>query len=205
MGAHKLITPPEGEPVQLSDLVSVHIKVDDTDPEANLITEYIKAATERVEDCIQRQLMQATWEYQMTDFNEIDCDGYLRLLKAPLVSVTSVKYDDENDDEQTMETTDYQVDSTNVPGRIRFISTLPTVYDKPNAVRIRYVAGYGAAGATVAQQRTAISENRASRAIVGILRAVADFYEHRQDESPTQSYQLNEGIKSWLNPLRLYL
>ena len=205
MGAHKLIVPPEEYPVALSDLVSVHIKVDDTDEEAGLITEYIIAATERVQDLLQRQLMQVTWEYHMKDFSEMDCNGYVRLLKAPLVQVVSVKYYDADNNEQTMDPADYQVDITSCPGRIRFIGSLPSVYDRHDAIKIQYKAGYGAVDATIDQQRTAISTHGASRAKVGILRAVADFYEHRQDESPTQSYQLNEGIIAWLNPLRLYL
>lgn len=205
MGAYKLITPPTEYPVVLQDLVAVHLKVDDTDEEAGLLEEYIKAATERVQDLIQRQLMQAVWEYHMDDFSEMDCDGYVKLLKAPLVSVVSVKYYDANNDLQTMSANDYQVDTTNVPGRLRFIGDIPSVYDRPNAIQIQFRAGYGAADATADQQRAAITNYGASRAKVGILRAVADFYEHRQDESPTQSHQLNEGIIHWLNPLRLYL
>jgi uncharacterized phiE125 gp8 family phage protein len=205
MGAHKLITPPTEFPVMLSDLVKVHIKVDDTDEEAGLLEEYIRAATERVQDEIQRQLMQATFEYHMDDFSEVDCDGYITLKKAPLVSVESVKYYDENNELQTMSADDYQVDTTRCPGRIRFIGDIPSVYDIVNAVQIQYVAGYGSADDSPDEQRTAISNYGASRAKVGILRAVADFYEHRQDESPTQMYQLNEGIRAWLHPLKLYL
>jgi uncharacterized phiE125 gp8 family phage protein len=205
MSVHKLITPPSEQPVILADLVSVHIKVDDTSEEASLINEYIKAATELVEDLIQRQLMQATWELQMSDWLELDCDGYLRLLKAPLVSVTSVKYYDAAGTDTTLATSEYQVDTASLPGRIRFIGEKPETFDRPDAIRILYVAGYGAAGANAAAQRTAISDYRASRAKIGILRAVADFYEHRQDESPSTVYQLSESTKSWLNPLRLYL
>lgn len=206
MGAYKLITPPEQYPVVLSDLVQVHIKVDDTDEEAGLLDEYIKAATERTEDITQRNYMQRVWEYHMPDFSEMDCQGYVTLDKAPLVSIVSVKYYDSDNVEQTMNASDYQVDNSdlNKLGRIRFVGNTPAVYDRHDAIKIQFRAGYGAADATPSEQRTAISTHGASRAKVGILRAVADFYEHRQDESPTQSYQLNERIIHWLNPLRLY-
>lgn len=204
MGAYKLITPPAEYPVVLGDLVSVHIKVNETDDEANLITEFIKTATELVEDYIQRQLMQATWEYQMADFCKLDAQGYLTLWKAPLVSITSVKYFDSDNEEQTLAPSEYQVDTTSLPGRIRFNGNIPGVYDRPDAVKIRFVAGYGNDGDDAGEQRTAISDYRASRAITAILRCVADFYEHRQDESRDKAYLLNENIKAWLTPLRLY-
>jgi uncharacterized phiE125 gp8 family phage protein len=170
----------------------------------------MKSATELVEDCIRRQLMQRTWEYQMDNWNELCAgmykpSGYLILDKAPLVSIESVKYDDENDDEQTMSADDYQVDTTSQPGRIRFIGSLPTVYDKPNAIRIQFIAGYGEAGDNAAAQREAISDHGASRAKIGILRATADFYEHRQDESSRKTYKLNNSIENLLRPLKLYL
>lgn len=211
MGAHKLITPPTEYPVVLDDLVSVHIKVDDTDEEAGLIREFIAASTEKVEDILQRQLMQATWEYHMKDFSdsgahcEMDCEGYIRLLKAPIVTVVSVKYYDVNNAIQTLTASEYEVDTTSEPGRIRFNGSIPGVYDRNDAVKIQYIAGYGAVDSTKDQQRTAITNYRAGRAKVAILRAVADLYEHRQDESATQSYEINENIRAWLNPLRLYL
>ncbi len=206
-GVYQPITMPTEYPVTLSDLVSVHIKVDDTDPEADLINEYIKAATELVEDYTQRTFMQTVWEYQAPDFSEMDCEGYLKLMKAPLVSVESVKYVDSDKVEQTMDTSDYQVQSglLNAPGRIKFIGSVPSLDDRPDAVKIRFTAGYGAEGATTDQQRTAISEKRASRAKIAILRAVAGFYEHRQDESRTPVYELTENIRAILSPLRLFL
>ncbi|HYG02110.1 MAG TPA: hypothetical protein VD927_06660 [Chryseosolibacter sp.] len=209
MGSYVLINPPSELPVTLDDLVAVHLKVDDTDPEAGLITEYMNAATELVQDCIQRQLMQATFEYRMKDWNETAASmykpsGYLKLDKAPLVTVGSVKYDDTDNVEQTLSTSDYQVDTTSVPGMIRFIGNLPAVYDKPNAIRIRFVAGYGSALDSASAQRTAITSYGASRAKIAILRATADFYEQRTDESNKAKYKLNNSVEKLLIPLKLY-
>jgi uncharacterized phiE125 gp8 family phage protein len=210
MGSYKLITPPTEYPVTLDELVAVHIKVDDTSDEATLIQEFIAAATERVEDYIQRQLMQAVWEYQMKNWDELAAgmykeNGYLRLDKAPLVAIESVKYYDGDNAEQTMNASDYQVDTTSLPGFIRFIENLPTVYDRIDAIKIRFKAGYGADGNNATLQRTAITSYRAGRAKIGILRAVADFYVHRQDQSSRPVFTLSSDIKSFLNPLRLYL
>lgn len=207
----KLITTPTQYPVTRDELVKVHIKVDGT-LEDSLLDIYLAAATEQVEDYIQRQLMQATWEWQMANWY---CDPqsilrhysnasgvYLKLTKAPLISVASVKYDDASNVEQTLDTTEYQVDTTSEPGRIRFIGSLPEVFDKPNAIRIRYVAGYGASGADVTAQRLLIP----SRAKIGILRGVADLYENRQDETAGTTFgKLSVDTLAWLSPLRLFL
>lgn len=198
---YKLITPPSEYPVLRDELAKVHIKVDGTDEDALLDT-YIGAAVELVEDCIQRQLMQATWELQLTCW-DVDCNGYIRLNKAPLVSITSVKYDPaDGGSEVAINPAEYQVDTTSVPGRIRFIGNLPSVADKPNAIRIRFKAGYGADAADAAAQRTAVP----SRAKTGILRAVGDFYAFRQDEQSGQyTSKLSNSIENFLNPLRLFL
>lgn len=208
---YKLITPPTEYPVVLADLVSVHIKVDDTSYEASLLAEYIASATELVEDFTQRQFMQATWECQLRDWSEVgNGDYFLKLRKAPLVSVTSVKYDDSNDTEQTLSPSNYVVDTTSVPGGIFFNGSRPAVYNKPNAIRIRFVAGYGTdADNTAALQRTAITSYRGSRAKTAILKAVADLYEHRQDEvmasGNTKTLKLTNSIERWLYPLKLFL
>lgn len=119
---------------------------------------YAQGAVEDVQgDAISLQLMQATYEVQMDDWIT-GSDGYLVLPRCPLVSITSIKYDDVNNAEQTLAASNYFLDTASLPGRIRWSSnaTLPGLYDKPNCVRIRYVAGHGAAGATTDAQQSAV-------------------------------------------------
>jgi len=194
----KLITAPSTTPVDLAT-AKLQAKVDGS-VEDTLLTAMLQAATDLVQDYIQRQLMQATWELQLTHWCT-DADGYIKLPNAPLVKVESVKYDNSANQEQTLSASEYQVDTTAEPGRIRFTGTLPSVYDKPNAIRIRYVAGYGPDGASEAAQQAAIP----ARAKIGILRAFTDFYEHRQDQTSATVYKLPMSIEYFLNPLRLFL
>jgi len=81
----------------------------------------------------------------------IDCFPWRRieLPMPPLQSVTSLKYIDDAGVEQTMPTADYVVDAQHMIGRIRPAhgTQWPSTLDDEGAVRITFVAGYGAAGA----------------------------------------------------------
>jgi hypothetical protein len=57
----------------------------------------------------------------------------------PVVGIESVIYTDRDGDEQTMDDEDYYLDID----ELRFPGTLPTVIDRSDAVRVRYIAGYG--------------------------------------------------------------
>lgn len=70
----------------------------------------------------------------------------------PLQSVTSITYIDENGDEQTLAADQYQVDSISKPAGIApaFGLSWPTARAQSNAVKIRFIAGYGDASAVPA-------------------------------------------------------
>lgn len=137
------------------------------------IRPYMIAARKAIEQkLISIKLTQATYEVQMDDWIN-DYFGspivityypnnynFFTLPASPLVSVSSIKYTDQNNVEQTLSTSNYAVDTASSPGRWRFTgaATVPGVYDSPNAVRVRYIAGFGAAGATDGGQ-SAVPEN----------------------------------------------
>ena len=207
----KLITPPNEYPVTRDALVKVHIKVDGTD-ENDLLDAYIGASTQLVQDLIQQQLMQAVYEWHQDTW--YDCkwhdsryysrDNYYTIARLPIwpaIVVNSIKYDDENNDEQTLDSSKYQVNYLTTPVQIKFIDTLPTVYDKPNAIRINFTAGYGALNDSADQQRASIP----NLAKIGILRTVADLYENRQDESEAKNAMIQKNVEYLLSTLRVYL
>ena len=70
---------------------------------------------------------------------------------SPLVSVTSISYLDTAGTSQTLATTVYKVDTGRRPGVVWLKSgqTWPSTYDEANSVTVVYVAGHGAAVATV--------------------------------------------------------
>lgn len=140
--ALKLITPPAEEPVTLTQ-AREHLRATSTEEDAKILA-LIMAAREHVEDYTRRRLITQTWELVLDEFPR-----ELELPSPPLQSVTSIKYLDESDVEQTLGTSSYQVDADSEPGRVVLAPNAewPDLSEKINAVRIRFVCGYGGAAA----------------------------------------------------------
>ncbi len=141
--ALRLITPPAEEPITLAQ-AKAHLRVDTSDEDA-LITSLITAAREYCESFQNRALITQTWELVLDAWPAFP----VTLPLPPLQSVTSVKYTDCVGIETTWAASNYIVDTDDeMGGRIglAYGITLPTTTLQPiNGIRIRYVAGYGAA------------------------------------------------------------
>lgn len=143
-----LVTAPTAEPVTLAQ-VKLHLRVDDSVEDA-LLTGLIRAAREHVETVTQRALMTQTWDLKLDAF---PCDGAaIEIPKPPTQSVTSITYVDTAGVTQTwssaLYTTDLPSDPQGQPGRIvpAYQQVYPQTRDVPNAVTVRFVAGYTAIG-----------------------------------------------------------
>jgi uncharacterized phiE125 gp8 family phage protein len=144
----KLITAPEEEPLTLAE-AKAHLRVVSTDDDA-LITSLIASARQAVEGYTQRSLMLQTWELALRAFPtacRADASLYLFAIQIPkgsLYSITSVKYVDESGVLQTMDEEDYQLDDHSEPPQLvpAYGTVWPATRAQPNAVLIRYVAGY---------------------------------------------------------------
>lgn len=136
--AIRLITPPAAEPITLVE-AKEHLRVDHSTDDA-LIAAMITASRTFCEQWTARAFVTQTWELVIDDFPSAE----IMLPLPPLQSVTSVKYDDAGGVEQTLGTTEYDVDTVNQPGWVvPSTSGWPTsVWTGINSVRIRYVAGY---------------------------------------------------------------
>jgi uncharacterized phiE125 gp8 family phage protein len=134
-----LITAPAVEPVTLAE-AKAHLYVTHSDDDA-LIGAYIAAAREDAEHRLQRALVNQTWELALDAFQDV-----IELTMAPLSSVTSIKYTDSAGVEQTLSTAAYSVDTAAEPGAVvpAYGLAWPATRDQRNAVRVRYVSGYGA-------------------------------------------------------------
>lgn len=183
------ITAPATEPLDLAT-AKLHCRVDGTD-EDTLITALIVAAREQAEHETGRALVTQTWELVHDSFPEA-----FVLRRAPIQSVTSLKYlDSATGAEQTLAGTDYLLDKDSEPGYVvpAYGKAWPASYGVPNAVRVRYVAGYGVA-ATVPQ---AIKQ--------WMLLAIGTMYENRATGGAAQTYAIPDNF--WgglLDPYRLY-
>lgn len=210
-----LITDATIEPVTDQQALD-HLREDQSNlPKIKL---YLAAARQSVEsELISLKLTQVTYELQMdgwyTDLYGFPYGyaksyssypnnaGYIVLPKCPLVSITSIKYDDLNNVEQTLASSNYFADTASLPGRIRFTAnaTLPSVYDKPNCVRIRYVAGYGAAGDTDKGQASVPPPLKAA-----VLERLGQLYEHRLEDLTGGSVSENSvGVTRLISPYRI--
>lgn len=163
--ALKIITPPATEPISLEEMMNFSRIA--TDADVITMEAMITTARQEAEKITRRQLITATWELRLDRFpggsqfgpryiqagppNELipgrgEADT-IYLPMPPLQSVTTLKYLDSANVEQTLtENTDYLVDTYSEPARITpaYGEVWPTIYPVIHAVRIRFVAGYGA-------------------------------------------------------------
>lgn len=142
-----LVTDAAVEPVTVAE-VKNHLRVTDNQ-EDSLIAGLIISARKVVEQITRRALINQTWRLYLDEF---PADSHIELPFPPLVSVTSVKYYDENTQLQTLSSSLYQTDNRSTPGRIVLTgggAWPSTDSDKVNAVEIEFIAGYGAGAAAV--------------------------------------------------------
>jgi len=156
------ITPPTEQPVSRRE-AQEWMRID-CDDDAHLIDAVIKAATANVQEYLNRQLVTATWDYFLDRFNDP-----IQLPLAPLQSVTSVSYVDNDGATQTLSTDVYTVDANREPGMVyrSWNQNWPSIRTIRNAVTIRFVAGYGAASTVPDEIKAAIKMS------------VVDIYENR--------------------------
>lgn len=171
---------PQVEPVASSD-IEAQTYSPSTDDQM-LLSGYIRAARLLIEKRIPggRSLVNQTRNLYLDCF---PTGGEPIMLPAPpLQSVTSIGYMDENGSTQTYASTEYQVHApTNKQG---FLQPMPggvypgTYSDRPDAVRITYVAGYGSTGSDVPESlRTALKQ------------LVAHWFKNRESVHHAQQYE----------------
>lgn len=145
----KLITGPTEEPISLQE-AKLHLRViaDVADvaahPEDAAISAMIAAARQSAEHITGRAMMPQTWELALDEF-----EPSIYLPKPPLVSVTSVKYLDDDGVSQTLDPAVYFVDDYGIPAKLTpaYGESWPSTRRQANAVMIRYQAGYANAAA----------------------------------------------------------
>jgi uncharacterized phiE125 gp8 family phage protein len=150
-----MITAPAAEPVTLND-VKDYLRIDaDSEDFDSILTGLIIAAREYCETFQNRVYITQTWEQSFDSFPDLP----LKFPKAPLQSVESIKFIDENNVESTWGATNYIVDSDSEPGRLALSAngSWPSVNLRPiNAVKIRFIAGYGEAEAVPEKMKLAM-------------------------------------------------
>lgn len=125
------------EPVSLQE-AKEHLRVTG-ESEDHYIEGLISAARMFVEHELDETFRSVTYDYYLDEFPSDD----IVMPEPPLISVTHVKYYDQDNTLQTLvEDTDYRVDTNSLPGVIEVIDSWPYTYDRTSAVNIRFVSGY---------------------------------------------------------------
>lgn len=122
----------------------------------------ISAALNQWEHDTDTFLMSQTVEITANSF-----DDPFPLVGRPIQSVSFVKYYDDNDTLQTVDSSTYSLDATRRQVRLKRLQTWPTHSDRWDAVVVRYVAGYASADAVPAIAKQAM------------LLLVAHYFENR--------------------------
>ena len=135
-----IIIQPVTEPVSVAD-VKLYTRIPHNE-EDSLLLSWIKTGRMLAEDYIRAALITQTVECSFDCFP----NGVFNLPRSPIQSVDSILYFTSENVETEYNSTKYSIDLSGRPGRIYLnkYETWPTDILRPiDAVKIRYVAGFG--------------------------------------------------------------
>jgi len=183
-----LKTAPASTAISLAQ-AKAFLRIDsDYDDDDSYITSLINVATSVVEEYTRRRLITQTYNLFYDEF-----PPYIDLQIGDVASVTHIKYYDTDNTQQTLATSEYDVDTVIRPGRIYQAETgdFPNTYERPNAVEVEFIVG-----ATAADIPAPI--------VQAIYITLGRYYENRQDVVlGTQVQELPLMVEYLLTPYRL--
>ena len=163
---YTVITQPTTYPLTLAE-TKEFLRVDHN-VEDSVVLSLIAAEVARVEAETGRAIMSQTVEQYF------DCWPNSRVIEldiTPASSITSVKYLDASGSETTFNSTNYTADLLSIKPRVvlNTSSAWPSHGSFPNAIRVRYVAGYADAASVPEALK------------LGMKHRIAFYYEKRED------------------------
>lgn len=146
-----VISPPPFEPVTLPE-VYAHLRLtpdhsgspgEESHPDDAMLARHITTARQFVEVATRRSLVMQTVRLSTFPAERLGCQLPIRLHRPPIVDVESVSYYDGENVLQAVAAADYYLTDEQVP-ELRFVTgfVVPAVYDRPDALRVEYRAGY---------------------------------------------------------------
>jgi uncharacterized phiE125 gp8 family phage protein len=154
----QVVTPATGLVVD-SDTLKLQSHIDGTAEDA-LLDAYLYAAQKYASDIANKQLLPATYRVEIPAPIYLDCRlrdiyqfaddvaSFVELPNPPFTSLTYVKYYDVNNSLQTLSSSYYRVvTDAERPAYVVFLSGLPTMYPREDALQITFVCGYANAAA----------------------------------------------------------
>lgn len=137
-----IVTPPTHEPIGIQEAREhVRLPASYTNYDGKL-TGYIAAARQYAETATDRKLCTQTWDLFLDRFPRSDDPIYIPFGKCQSAVVT---YTDTAGATQTWTSSDYVLSTSREPAVIRptIGKTWPTPQNKPDAIKVRFVCGYG--------------------------------------------------------------
>lgn len=187
-----LVTPPAADKPLISlDDAKKHLRVDH-DEDNVYIESLVAAATSWLDGysgVLGRALINQTWM-----IHPEWCPEGFRLPLAPVSSVTSVKYFDADNVEQTVVDTNYNLYEDLISPFVQMIPTyaFPATYDRLDDISITFVAGYGAD-----------ATNIPGAIIIAAKLLIGHFYENREATAPAPGvFEMPLAVKALITPYR---
>jgi uncharacterized phiE125 gp8 family phage protein len=191
----KLVTDAVQEPFTVEE-VKHHLRIEVSADDA-MVAAYALAARQFVEAQTRRALMQQTWDYSI-DYEYPYYGGYkcIRMPRNPVISVSSFKYIDDNGSEQTLAANQYTVVSREHYSYIveAYDVTWPTLRTVPNAITIRFTAGY------VDDTSSPQIPNPPHDLKQAVLLLTGHLYENREATTPMNMRDLPMGLQALMSP-----
>ena len=191
----KLIAGPN-EPITV-DEAAEFMRAEFSETEESLIEILITAVRQMCEEYLFRRIGVQTVELRDKGF---PANNAPIILPSPLISVTSIKYLDESNIEQTLDEDEYMVSDCG-PGLIIPVSSWPITSIAGDSLRVEFVAGYSGPGESPQQSDVLPQTIRTA-----MLMQITDMYENREAQgdkplsaNPTLErllsvYRLEQGI-----------
>lgn len=189
-GKLRLKTAPTVTPVSVAE-AKTHLRIDSTfTTDDTYIETLISVATSAAENYTNLAIMSQSWYLDIDAFPD-----YFNLLKGTLKTLTinSITYSDADNASQTLAASNYFGDGSIKPARIYFApdATIPSTYDKPNAVSVDFTLGFSSAANVPAPIKQAI------------LLMVGTYYETRQTVSDRTYKEIPQSAEYLLMPYRV--
>lgn len=156
------------------------------DEDDYLLESLIAEASDWAEKYIDRPIMEQVITYYFDGF-----DSDLELFTRDISGII-IKYDDENNTEQTLSDSLYDADIICYPSKIT-ADSWPETYEKTNSVRVEVTAGYATEATVPPSIKTAV------------LLMVGHLYNNREGSSDNRVNELPLGVQSFLERYRVMM
>lgn len=134
---YRIVTPASALPVSVSD-VKDHLRIASYSDHDSMIETYIEATTKTLEQRANICVAEQTWTLILEPQEVVE---NIFFYKSPVKSITSIKYYDSDNSQQTISSDDYTTILGLRPAQI-ILDSVPSVFDRSDAMEIIFVGGY---------------------------------------------------------------